>query len=240
MPEVKFATRPITDIDQLQGMIQVRDEFYDNEAAILGAIAFSGAILKGHIELSSGQHSEYYFRSRNLTSSLNYAKLITKSFIERFQQDRVRFDTILSPVTVGYCFASDMAYSMESKKRSGFRRKVCRAVATIDDRGYPVNIGMDGQLSVDNRSHILLAEAVLREGRSLRALSLLAETKRAELVAIACYVSADRQVSQQIEEDLGLKVYALADLGFEKHTYPAEDCPICPTGKKLVKGWNLM
>ncbi|MBI4037217.1 hypothetical protein HY385_02235 [Candidatus Daviesbacteria bacterium] len=240
MLALEFATRPIADVDELWNLIKVRDEFYDDEAAILGAIAFSGAVLKGHVELSSGQHSEYYFRSRNLTSNHNYDKLIAKLFIERFQQNRVRFDTILSPVTAGYCFSSSIVDSMERKKWNRFGGEVRRAVAKVDDHGYPINIGLNDQLSVDRRDHVLLTEAVLREGNSLRVLSLLAKAKGAELVAIACYVSANRQVSRQIEDDLGLKVYALADLALEDHTYPADDCPICPTGKKLVNGWNLM
>ena len=171
----------------------------------------SGAVLKGHFLLTSGQHSDMYVEKFRLLERPDLAEPVLRRLADRFRDAGV--EVVLGPAVGGIIVAYEMA-----------RQLGARAIFAERQWGH-LTLRRGFQLRPGERC--LVVEDIVTTGGSVREALAVARRHGAHIVGVA--VLADRSGGQAL--DFGVPVEYLVSLNVP-HWEPTE-CPLCRAGVPL-------
>ena len=175
------------------------------EEQILEMLKFSGALLKGHFKLPTGEHTDQHVECARVLQYPWHATVLCQELGSRYQNSGI--DLIIGPAMGGIIIAYELGRIMEIPmiftERSQGEMSLCR--------GFSIRPGQ----------RILIAEDEIITGHSIKELMNLINNRGGEIVGVAALI--DR--SGEISKNLGCRVETLITL--EENKYPPGECPWC-------------
>lgn len=230
----RFLAESIRSKEELKPLVDVRDAHKDAEDEILDSLISSGAVLKGHFRLEGGQHSSLFFRFTNVAGNRESVQLFANRLITELKNDRVSFDAVLMQEASGRTLGEMIANNLNKRK----------IVVETDDHNRPtMNLINDSSLYRGDR--VLVVSDLSTTGAGLHTMTSLVRRKKGIPVAVALFATRNKEEMSKFEDEEHLKVYALADLAFERTTYgergaevDEKDCVECRAGKPAILSWE--
>ncbi|MBI2201953.1 MAG: orotate phosphoribosyltransferase, partial [Armatimonadetes bacterium] len=180
---------------------------------VLALLEQTGAVCRGHFQLSSGRHSPVYVQCAQVLQYPAHAGRLVAGLLGRVTADRIA--TVVAPALGGIVLGYELARQLGTRalfvERDAEGRFALR-------RGFRLAPG----------ERVLVAEDVLTTGGSIQETLAVVRAAGAEVVGIAALV--DRS-GRGVESDV--PVWSLVQLELE--TYAATDCPLCRAGRPLEK-----
>ena len=179
---------------------------------ILNDLRRTGALLEGHIILTSGRHSGHYIQCALLLQHPAIAERLTAEIGDRFHQARVA--TVAAPAVGGIVVAQGVARALGARAIFSERQEGRMTFR----RGF----------SVDRGERVLVVEDVVTTGGSVGEVIDLVGALGAEVVGVGMIVDRSSR-----EIDFGVPTQSLLRLAVE--TWDPADCPLCRQGGAAVK-----
>ncbi|KAB2964597.1 MAG: orotate phosphoribosyltransferase [Thermoanaerobaculia bacterium] len=174
----------------------------------------SGALLRGHFQLSSGLHSPGYVQCALLLEQPARARRAGEAIAVGLRTLAPRIDSVLSPalggVVIGHEVAAALGVPFRFAERQGERLAL--------RRGFALAPG----------EKVVVVEDVVTTGKSTLETAALAAAAGAEVVGIGAII--DRSGGRH-----GFGVPFAALLALELPTWKPEECPLCRDGGTAVK-----
>ena len=185
---------------------------------VLAMFASAGALLSGHFQLSSGNHSDRYLQCALVTQHPAAARRLAAALAEAFAGKRI--DAVLGPAAGGIVIAQEVAHALADAGVTGVRAMFCERREGIMRlrRGFTLAPG----------ENVLAVEDVVTTGGSVREAVDLARAQGADVVGVGSFI--DRSTEPV---DLGAPWHALARV--EARIYAPGECPLCRRGVPVVK-----
>ena len=174
----------------------------------------SGALLKGHFQLSSGRHSAQYFQCALLLSDTKTAASLGTAVADKLPAPWGRVDTVVGPALGGLIIGHETARALGARGLFTERKNGEMALR----RGFAVSPG----------EKIVIVEDVITTGKSTGEVVRLLTSLGAEVVGALCIVLRGARTP-----DVGIPIESLAKLSAE--SFSAEECPLCKDAIALVK-----
>ncbi len=179
---------------------------------ILDILKDCKAILHGHFQLTSGQHSDTYIQCARVLEQPSTTMKLAKEAIDRLD-DKVKnaIDVVASPAVGGMLF--------------GF------AVAAMLDKPFIFSERVDGKMTfrrsfeVKDGQKVLVVEDVVTTGGSVKEVCDLVEKASGEVVAVVSII--DRKADKKFAQDF----YPLLELPTK--SWDPSDCDLCKNGENL-------
>ena len=172
----------------------------------------TGALLKGHFLLTSGNHSEYYIQCAKLISYPQFASEFFKDIAEHFKDFDI--DTVVGPAIGGIIVSYGVAEHLN--KRSIFLEREGGVFKLR--RGFEIRKG----------ERLLLVEDVITTGLSIMEVADIVSNMGGKIAGFASIVNRS---SGRFKPDA--EYYYTVKMDFP--IYPPEDCPLCKEGIPAVK-----
>jgi orotate phosphoribosyltransferase len=169
-------------------------------------------MLEGHFLLTSGRHSDKYMQCAKLFQYPDISELFCKELAEKFNGKKI--DLVAGPAIGGIIIAYETARQFKVKNVFSERENG----VMVFRRGFEIPRG----------ANVLVVEDVVTTGGSVREVIQLIADAGATVAGIGCIV--DRSNGKV---DFGCEFKAV--LSMEVVSYEPEQCPICATGKPLIK-----
>ncbi len=172
------------------------------------------AFLKGHFQLSSGLHSEYYLQSALVLQYPHDAEALCSSIAEHFKE--MEIDLVVAPAIGGILVSYEVARALGSNIRGIFAERV------------------DGKLTlrrgfhIDKNERVLIVEDVVTTGKSVNETVEVARGYTDNIVGIGALV--DRGGNFKPE---GVEYFPLIKLNIVN--YKPDECPLCKQGVPVEK-----
>lgn len=186
----------------------------------------SGALLKGHFLLTSGNHSEYYLQSAKVLENPKTAELLANLLAKMIVDSGIKIDAVCAPAIGGILAGYELARSLGV--RFIFAERVSGAMTLR--RGFEVK----------NGENILICEDIITTGGSAMEAKDAVEKLGAKVVAFAALASRGfcKRVGGNSQKDISCKLsdepfFALEDFAFD--IYSKENCPLCKDGSEAIK-----
>ncbi len=187
----------------------------------------SGALLKGHFLLSSGNHSQFYLQSAKVLENPKTAEILAKELAKEIKKSSLQIDTVCSPALGGLLAGYELARALGV--RFIFSERV-QGVMSIR-RGFEVK----------NKEKVLICEDVITTGGSAMEAAKAIEDMGGEVVGFAALANrgfckrqgSDIKRAENCKLPENLPLFALEDFTFE--IFEPEKCPLCKEGSKAVK-----
>lgn len=181
---------------------------------ILRIFEQTGALQKGHFELTSGLHSTTYFQCALVLQHPQYLEQFCREIIDCFYDDQETLDVVVAPAVGGIVVGQEVGRQLGIKSIFAERKDG----SMMFRRGF----------TVEAQQNVLIVEDVITTGGTVQELVELVEGKGAFVVGIACVV--DRSGGKS-EIDIPIcSVYSTKMI-----TYEPENCPLCMEKKPLIK-----
>ncbi len=132
----------------------------------------TGALLKGHFELSSGMHSNQYFQCAKVLQYPEYAERGGKRLAEMFDSSQI--DVVLGPAMGGLIIGYETARVLG--KRSIFTER--KDGVMMLRRGFNINKG----------ERVLIIEDVITTAKSTKEVIEIVESFGGKIAGIGCLV----------------------------------------------------
>src|SRR5690606_26126777 len=178
---------------------------------VMETLLASGAVLKGHFLLTSGQHSDMYVEKFRLLERPDLTEPVIRELADRFRNADV--EVVLGPAVGGIIVAYEVA-----------RQLGVRAIFAERQWGH-LTLRRGFQLRPGERC--LVVEDVVTTGGSVREALAVARRHGADIVGVA--LLADRSGGQAL--DFGVPVEYLVSL--EVPHWEPDQCPLCRDGVPL-------
>ncbi len=172
----------------------------------------SGALLKGHFQLTSGLHSPVYWEKFRVLQYPSYTEQLCRMIADHFRSQKVQ--VVAGPTTGGIILAFEVARQLgvrgifaekEGEERS-FRR------------GFTVN--------PDER--VLIVDDILTTGSSIREVIAAVKKLRGNIIGIGVLVDRSEQAT-----DFGFPLFSCHRSATV--AYRPEECPLCAAKVPLIK-----
>ena len=172
----------------------------------------SGALLKGHFQLTSGLHSPVYWEKFRVLQFPNYTEPLCRMIADHFRSQKVQ--VVAGPTTGGIILAFEVARQLgvrgifaekEGEERS-FRR------------GFTVN--------PDER--VLIVDDILTTGSSIREVIAAVKKLHGNIIGIGVLVDRSEQAT-----DFGFPLFSCHRSATV--AYRPEECPLCAAEVPLIK-----
>lgn len=180
--------------------------------SIIETLKETDAFLEGHFLLSSGKHSGGYVQCAKVLRYPQKAEEVLKPVVDKIKD--LGIDKIVGPAMGGVIVSYELGRQL--KKESVFSERKDGVMQLR--RGFTINPG----------EKIIIAEDVVTTGKSTLETKRAIEELGGEVLGVACIV--DRRDDSV---KLNIPVYSAVKLDIK--TYDPDTCPICWTGKELVK-----
>lgn len=165
----------------------------------------SGALLRGHFKLPSGEHTDQHVECARVLQYPWHATVLCQELASRYKRNQI--DLIVGPAVGGIIIAYElgriMAIPMIFTERN-------QGEMTLR-RGFSIRAGQK----------VLIAEDEIITGHSIKELITLINNRGGDIVGVAALI--DR--SGEISKNLGCRVETL--LRLEENKYPPQECPWC-------------
>ena len=184
----------------------------DPATEVLALLEASGALRRGHFQLSSGLHSPAYVQCALLLEEPRRARRVGELLAARLAG--VPVDSVLSPALGGVIIGHEVAAALGVPFR--FAERVDAALALR--RGFALREG----------ERVVVIEDVVTTGKSTRESVELALAARAVISGVGAIL--DRSSGP-----LGLPVPLTALARLDLPAHPPESCPLCAAGSAPEK-----
>jgi orotate phosphoribosyltransferase len=177
----------------------------------------TGAIIKGHFELSSALHSNTYFQCAKILQYPKYTKLLAQEIINKFDKSETNInsiDTVVSPALGGLLIGYEVAGLLG--KRHIFTEKYNNTL--VLRRGFEINEG----------EKIIIIEDVITTASSSIKTQKIVEKRLGEVVGIGCIID---RTDNQTEYSNTIK----SVLQLEVPMYTRWSCPECLNRVPITK-----
>lgn len=172
----------------------------------------SGAVLKGHFLLTSGQHSPVYWEKFQVLQYPNYTEQLCRQIATHFQNQGIQ--VVAGPTTGGIILAYEVARQLGV--RGIFAEK--EGQERTFRRGFTISRG----------ERVLIVDDVLTTGKSLREVIAAVTQLGGNIIGIGVLVD-------RAEQELKLGIPLFSCLRTPAITYPPQNCPLCAARIPLVK-----
>ena len=179
---------------------------------ILEILQKTEALLEGHFLLTSGKHSNRYIQCAKVLQYPEHTTTLCKEMARLFQNTGIT--TVVGPATGGIIVAYEVA-----------RQLGVRAIFSERENGEMV---FRRGFSIKPRDKVLVVEDVVTTGGSVKEVVALLQRLGADVVGITAFVQRSKGIV-----DMGAPFKPLLEL--ETLVYEPENCPLCKTGKPLIK-----
>lgn len=226
----EFQAGHISSKEEVRALVSIRGPHKDEEENILDMLVSSGALLKGHFLLESGQHSSHFLRFDYVATSRKNIEFIADCLIADLRRDRVSFDAVVVQEHAGRFLGETIGDKL------GKRTLVIETDAQNRPTGEIIN-----ESALYPGDKVLVVVDMTTTGAGLRHMTSALRLKNAVPVAIALFAARSKQQVSKLEREEGLKVYALIDIAFEEKTRAPEQCEVCEGGKvpvPSIKSWD--
>lgn len=187
----------------------------------------SGAYLRGHFLLSSGNHSEFYLQSAKVLENPKEAEILAKELAKIITQNGIKTDTICSPAIGGILAGYELARALRT--RFIFAERVQGEMSLR--RGFNVKEG----------ETFIICEDIITTGGSALEVAKLIESLGGKVLAFSALANRGfcgvKNLGNTAKESCKLPFdKPLFSLGnFEFEIYEPNCCPLCKSGSKAVK-----
>jgi orotate phosphoribosyltransferase len=172
----------------------------------------TGAMLKGHFQLTSGRHGDQYFQCALVLQHPRYTGVLCRELAGRFDGDRIT--TVIGPAMGGIIVSYEVARALG-----------VRSLFTERDNGV---MSLRRGFSVEPGEKVLVVEDVITTGGSVREVIEVVRGLGGKVVGVGVLVDRSNGTAK-----LGVRTEAL--LTTEVVSYAPEDCPLCKIGIPAVK-----
>lgn len=183
-----------------------------DQMQIMKLLKATGALLKGHFELSSGLHSDQYLQCALVLQHPEYASLLCEELASRFKDDLV--DVVCGPALGGIIVSYEVARAL--KARSIFCERQGDLMSLR--RGF----------SVGRNDRVLVVEDVVTTGGSVKEIIKTVRENEGKVVGVGAI--ADRSNGAV---DFDVRFERLLSLDIQN--FPPKDCPLCKEGLPIHK-----
>lgn len=173
----------------------------------------SGAVLKGHFQLTSGRHSPVYWEKFRVLQSPAYTEKLCGLICDHFRKEKI--DVVAGPTTGGIILAFEVARQLGV--RGIFAEKTGDKVREFR-RGFAVSPG----------ERVLIVDDILTTGGSVREVIDTVNKAKGEIIGIGVLLDRSEKAV-----DFGFPLFSCYKE--ETVTYPPDDCPLCKAGVPLTK-----
>lgn len=228
----------ITDEETVRRLCKIRPAFQNYEAKIIEIIRSSGAILKGHFQLLSGLHSEYFLRFSKISALSHNVEFLARLLCEEIQKDKIIVDKVLSPDTAGVT----LAYAISNLL------KVTRIAAKTDHLNRPTKL--INHIELEPYDKVLLVNDLSSTFTGLDKMMSLVFERKATVSSIALFACRSLAMHASIPE--GINTYIITDIFHNEPIYghitnddsirTLDDCALCkivPDPKNIIPSWEL-
>lgn len=187
----------------------------------------SGALLRGHFLLSSGNHSGYYLQSAKVMEHPKTAQKLAEALAKMIRESGLKIDTVCSPAIGGILAGYELARALDV--RFIFTERV----------GGDMRLRRDFKLR-KGESVVICEDIVTTGGSAMEASDVVSEAG-GEVVAFAALANRGfcrREGSKRIPDATcklpeNTPFFALED--FEFPIYSPDRCPLCAEGSTATK-----
>lgn len=187
----------------------------------------SGALLKGHFLLTSGNHSAHYLQSAKVLENPQTAQQLATMLADQIKNSKIAIDTVCSPAIGGILAGYELARALGVRFIFTERQN---SVMTLR-RGFEVKKG----------EKILVCEDIITTGGSAMEAKEVVETLGATVVGFAALANRGfcKRVGGTTDRDSSCKLsgelpfFALEDFVFP--IYSKDSCPLCVDGSVAIK-----
>ena len=174
------------------------------------------AFHKGHFKLSSGLHSEYYLQCALVLADPKIAAKLCKELAKKFSSagKGKKIDVVMGPAIGGITAAYEVARSLGAKGIFSEREEGKMTLR----RGFKLRPG----------EKVLVIEDVTTTGGSAQEVVELAKNLGAKVVGVGAII--DRSGGKA---KFSVPFKSLAKLDIK--TFQPQDCPLCKSGRPIVK-----
>ncbi len=172
----------------------------------------TGALMKGHFQLTSGRHSPLYWEKFRVLQFPEHTEQLCRQISTHFRKQGVR--VVAGPTTGGIILAFEVARQLGVRGIFAEREGQERAFR----RGFTISPG----------ERVLIVDDVLTTGKSVR--EVMAAVTRLKGTIVGIGVMVDRS-----EQGLDFGVPLFSCHRVITQTYLPEDCPLCAAKIPLVK-----
>jgi orotate phosphoribosyltransferase len=172
----------------------------------------SGALLKGHFQLTSGLHSQTYFQCAKVLQYPEYNILLGEKIVSHFRS--LPIEVVISPAIGGIVVGQEVGRQLDVRTIFAERKDGTMQLR----RGFELNPG----------ERVLVCEDVVTTGGSVFEIIKLAKDQGADVVGVGVIVDRSNGTI-----DFSIEYKALVQLKAE--TYTPETCPLCEKGDPVQK-----
>ncbi len=168
----------------------------------------TGAMLKGHFQLTSGRHGDQYFQCALVLQHPRYTGVLCRELAGRFDGDRIT--TVIGPAMGGIIVSYEVARALG-----------VRSLFTERDNGV---MSLRRGFSVEPGEKVLVVEDVITTGGSVREVIEVVRGLGGKVVGVGVLV--DRSNGKV---DFGVRKEAVLTMDIK--SWEAQECPLCAEGK---------
>jgi orotate phosphoribosyltransferase len=189
---------------------------------ILRMFEASGAVRRGHFELSSGRHSDTYVQCALVLQYPRFAEKLGHALAALFSDAHI--DVVVSPALGGVVIGQEVARALPVGK-DAFGGGVPAMFVERDGSG---KLTLRRGFSLKPDQHVLVVEDVWTTGGSTLETIQVVEEAGGRVVAAGALI--DRSGGK-----IEFEVESNSLVGLTIDSYEPEDCPLCRQGSAAVK-----
>ena len=178
---------------------------------IIEILEKTGALLKGHFLLSSGNHSEKYIQCARIFEYPQYGDMVSKMLSEKIK--KYKPDLIIGPAMGGIHLAYLVAKYLNTRNIFAEREN---GIMTLR-RGFKINKG----------ENVAIVEDVITTGKSVKEVINLIKEAGANLCCVASIINRAKENPFDVPYEYLLKI----DLPI----YSPDECPLCKQNIPIEK-----
>jgi orotate phosphoribosyltransferase len=181
------------------------------DSEVLESFEKTGALLKGHFQLSSGLHSPQYMQCALVLARPNHAAALGAALAQKLPE---KPDLVVSPAMGGLIIGHEVARALGVRAYFSEREN---GVMTLR-RGFSLSPG----------ERVVVVEDVVTTGKSSQEVIDVISASGARPIAVVSIV--DRTSSK-----ISLSVPRFSLLKLDIPSYPSDNCPLCHDHAPIVK-----
>lgn len=183
-----------------------------SQKEVLKIFKETGALLKGHFQLTSGGHTSQYLQCALVLQYPQYSFQLCSQIAERFKHAEIK--VVIAPAIGGIVIAQEVA-----------RILGVRAIFSERERG---KMTLRRGFKIEEKERVLVVEDVVTTGGSVKETMEVIEERKGQVVGVGFLVERSGG-----RIDFGVPQESLLILDLE--TYQPDRCPLCKRGISLKK-----